>query len=183
VDVRAFLADRPPFDAFRTTSWTASFERQIEHFARHGDTAAGRGTRTHLFVIRRGEAEIVDDGRVIDEMGEGDVFGMWSLLDQVAPTATVRASEDTLCYLIDADVADEVLRSRAGIAFVTDSVRRRIAAVDETLKAEVDLVRYREVGALVRRPPVTCDPNTSIADAAELMARERASSLLILGRR
>ena len=61
------------------------------------------------------------------------MFGMWSLLDQVAPTATVRASEDTLCYLIDADVADEVLRSRAGIAFVTASVRRRIAAVDETL--------------------------------------------------
>ena len=91
----------------------------------------------------------------------------------------MRASEDTLCYLIDADVADEVLRSRAGIAFVTASVRRRIASVDETLKAEVDLVRYREVGALVRRPPITCDPNTPVAEAAALMARERVSSLLI----
>ena len=181
MDVRAFLADHPPFDALSK----AELDRvvasvQIEHFGPGTVILQQAGApATHLFVIRRGEAEIVDDGRVIDEVGEGDVFGMWSLLDQVAPTATVRASEDTLCYLIDADVADEVLRSRAGIAFVTASVRRRIAAVDETLKAEVDLVRYREVGALVRRPPVTCDPNTAIADAAELMARERVSSLLI----
>ena len=51
-----------------------------------------------------------------------EVNGMWSLLDQVAPTATVRASEDTLCYLIDAEVAHQVLRSRAGIAFITASV-------------------------------------------------------------
>ena len=51
----------------------------------------GQGTANHLFVVREGAAEIVDDGRVIDEVGEGDVFGMWSLLDQVAPTATVRS--------------------------------------------------------------------------------------------
>ena len=157
MDVRAFLADHPPFDALSE----AELDRvvasvQIEHFAPGAVILQQAGApATHLFVVRRGEAEIVDDGRVIDEIGEGDVFGMWSLLDQVAPTATVRASEDTLCYLIDADVADEVLRSRAGIAFVTASVRRRIAAVDETLKAEVDLVRYREVGEVVRRPPVT----------------------------
>ena len=131
---------------------------QIEHFAPGTVILQQAGApATHLFVVRRGVAEIVDDGRVIDELGEGDVFGMWSLLDQVAPTSTVRASEDTLCYLIDADVADEVLRSRAGLAFVTASVRRRIAAVDETLKAEVDLVRYqRSVRSFAgRRSPAT----------------------------
>jgi len=181
VDVRAFLADHPPFDALTDAELDRVVSSvQIEHFAPGTVILQQAGApATYLFVIRRGAAEIADDGRVIDEVGEGDVFGMWSLLDQVAPTATVRASEDTLCYLIDAEVAHQVLRSRAGIAFITASVRRRIAAVDEKLKAEVDLVRYREVGALVRRPPVTCDPNTAVADAAELMARERVSSLLI----
>jgi CBS domain-containing protein len=181
VDVRSFLADHPPFDALTE----AELDRvvasvQIEHFAPGTVILQQAGApATHLFVVRRGEAEIVDDGRVIDEIGEGDVFGMWSLLGQVAPTATVRASEDTLCYLIDAGVANEVLSSGAGVAFVAASVRRRIARVDETLKAEIDLVRYREVGALVRRPPVTCDPSTPVAEAADLMARERVSSLLI----
>ena len=181
MDVRAFLADHPPFDALTDPELDRVVSSvQIEHFA-PGAVILGQAAApaSHLFVIRRGGAEIVDEGRVIDEVGEGDVFGMWSLLDQVAPTATVRASEDTLCYLIDAEVAHQVLRSPAGISFITASVRRRIAAVDETLKAEVDLVRYREVGALVRRAPVTCDPVTAVADAAGLMARERVSSLLI----
>ena len=181
MDVRAFLADHPPFDALTDPELDRVVSSvQIEHFAPGAVILRqAAAPASHLFVIRRGGAEIVDEGRVIDEVGDGDVFGMWSLLDQVAPTATVRASEDTLCYLIDAEVAHQVLRSPAGISFITASVRRRIAAVDETLKAEVDLVRYREVGALVRRAPVTCDPVTAVADAAGLMARERVSSLLI----
>jgi CBS domain-containing protein len=181
VDVRAFLADHPPFDTLSEAELDRVVESvQIEHFAPGTVILRQAGApATHLFVVRRGEAEIVDDGRVIDEVGEGDVFGMWSLLGHVAPTATVRATEDTLCYLIDAGVANGVLRSGGGIAFVAGSVRRRIARVDETLKGEIDLVRYREVGALVRRPPVTCDPATPVAEAAGLMARERVSSLLI----
>ena len=181
MDVRTFLADHPPFDTLSEAELDRVVESvQIEHFAPGTVILRQAGApATHLFVVRRGEAEIVDDGRVIDEVGEGDVFGMWSLLGHVAPTATVRATEDTLCYLIDAGVANGVLRSGGGIAFVAASVRRRIARVDETLKGEIDLVRYREVGALVRRPPVTCDPATPVAEAAGLMARERVSSLLI----
>jgi CBS domain-containing protein len=181
VDVRTFLADHPPFDTLSEAELDRVVESvQIEHFAPGTVILRQAGApATHLFVVRRGEAEIVDDGRVIDEVGEGDVFGMWSLLGHVAPTATVRATEDTLCYLIDAGVANGVLRSGGGIAFVAASVRRRIARVDETLKTETDLVRYRQVGALVRRPPVTCDPATPVAEAAGLMARERVSSLLI----
>src|SRR5262245_16757849 len=106
---------------------------------------------------------------------------MWSLLGKVAPSATVRASEDTLCYLIPAGLASDVLRTGAGVAFVAASVRRRIARVDETLKADLDPARYRTVGELVRRPPVTAGPSTTVADAAGLMARERVSCLLIFG--
>jgi CBS domain-containing protein len=181
VDVRSFLADHPPFDALSEAELDRVVSSvQIEHFAPGAVILQQAGApATHLFVVRRGEAEIVDDGRVIDEISEGDVFGMWSLLGQVAPTATVRASEDTLCYLVDAAVANEVLGSGAGVAFVAAGVRRRIARVDETLKADIDLVRYQEVGDLVRRPPVTCDPSTPVAEAADLMARERVSSLLV----
>lgn len=39
--------------------------------------------------------------------------------------------------------------------------------------------RLARVEGLVRRPPVTCAPSTSIRDAAALMAQERISSLLI----
>jgi CBS domain-containing protein len=181
VDVRSFLSRHPPFDALDPDALDRVVAAvQIEHFAPGAVILEQAGAPAdHLYVVRKGEVEIVDDGRVIDQAGEGEVFGMWSILGQVAPAATVRASEDTLCYLVDAQVAAEALQTGAGVAFVAASVRRRIERVDETLKAEIDAVRYRQVGSLLRRTPVTCDPDLSVADAAGLMARERVSCLLV----
>ena len=183
MDARSFLAEHPPFDELGDKDLDRVVSAvEIEHFAPGAVILQQAGApATHLFVVRKGEVEILDGGRVIDEVGEGDVFGMWSLLGKVAPSATVRAAQDTLCYLIPAGLANDVLQTGAGIAFVAASVRRRIARVDETLKAEIDPARYRKVGELVRRPPVTAEPSTTVADAAGLMARERISCLLIRG--
>jgi CBS domain-containing protein len=183
VDARSFLAEHPPFDELNDKDLDRVVSAvEIEHFAPGAVILQQAGApATNLFVVRKGEVEILDGGRVIDEVGEGDVFGMWSLLGKVAPSATVRAAQDTLCYLIPAGLANDVLQTGAGIAFVAASVRRRIARVDETLKAEIDPARYRKVSELVRRPPVTAESSTTVADAAELMARERISCLLIRG--
>ena len=183
MDARSFLAEHPPFDELEEKDLDRVVAAvEIEHFAPGAVILQQAGAPArHLFVVRKGEVDILDGGRVIDEAGEGDVFGMWSLLGKVAPTATVRAAQDTLCYLIPADLASDVLRTGAGIAFVASSVRRRIARVDETLKADLDPARYRKVGELIRRPPVTAEPSTTVADAAGVMARERVSCLLIRG--
>lgn len=181
MDVSSFLGRHPPFDALdaeRLARVVASV--QIEHFAPGTVILREAGEpASHLYVVRRGAVEIVDDGRVIDQVGEGEVFGMWSLLGHVAPSATVRATEDTLCYLVDAEVAEEVLETGAGIAFVVANVRRRVAAVEERLRTELDPARFRSVSSLVRRDAVTCEPDATVAEAAERMARERVSSLLV----
>src|SRR5262245_54598918 len=184
MDTRSFLAEHPPFDQLDGKDLDRVVSAvEIEHFAPGAVILEQAGApATHLFVVRKGEVDILDAGRVIDEVGPGEVFGMWSLLGKVAPSATVRAAEDTLCYLIPADLANGVLRTGAGIAFVASSVRRRMARMDASMKDEVDPARYRKVGELVRRPPVTADPATTVADAAGVMARERVSCLLIPGR-
>ena len=118
MDVRAFLADHPPFDALTDAELDRVVSSvQIEHFAPGTVILQQSGApATYLFVIRRGGAEIVDDGRVIDEVGEGDVFGMWSLLDQVAPTATLRASEGS-SFLPATSVYSMVIRRRRGSGY------------------------------------------------------------------
>lgn len=181
MDVASFLSRHPPFDALDAEAQArVAASVQIEHFPPGAVILREAGEpAAHLYVVRRGTVEIVDDGHVIDLLMEGEVFGMWSLLGHVSPTATVRAHEDTLCYLIDREVAEEVLETRAGIAFVASSARRRIVQVTESLRVAGDPARYRPVGSLVRRPPVTCDPDTPVAEAAARMARERVSSLLV----
>ena len=181
MDVVGFLSQHPPFDSLDARALArVAASVQIEHFPPGAVILREAGEpATHLYVVRRGAVEIIDDGHVIDLAMEGEVFGMWSLLGHVSPTATVRAHEDTLCYLVDRDVAGEVLETGTGIAFVAASARKRIVEVTESFRTEVDPVRYRAVGTLVRRAPVTCDPDTPVAEAAELMARMRVSSLLV----
>ncbi len=181
MDVATFLARHQPFDALDAERLhRVADSAQVQRFSPGTVILQQAGApAANLYIVRDGMVEIVDDNRVIDELREGEVFGMWSLLGQVAPAASVRAAEDTMCYLVAPEVAKDVLQTSAGVAFVAASVRRRIARVDETLKAEIDTVRYREVGKLVRRPPVTCEPEMDVADAAALMARERVSSLLV----
>lgn len=123
MDVRSFLALHPPFDALEDQQLDQVVAcARLEHFSRGAVILQQAGAlATHLYVVRSGAVEIIDEGRGIDEAGEGEVFGMWSLLGHVAPNASVRAAEETSCYLIDADVASSVLQTGAGMAFVAAS--------------------------------------------------------------
>jgi CBS domain-containing protein len=181
VDVATFLGRHPPFDALDEAALArVAANVEIEHFA-PGDVIleqAGEPSH-HLYVIRKGEIEILDDGRVIDLMSTGEAFGMWSLLGRFSPTAGVRAHEETLCYLVPADVAADVLESPPGIAFVMRSLRRRLSALEESRATDRATDPFRPVGSLVRRDVVTIAPDASVADAAATMTRERVSCLLV----
>ena len=181
MDVATFLGRHPPFDSLDEPGLTrVAAAVEIEHFA-PGDVIleqAGEPSR-FLYVIRKGEVEILDDGRVIDLMSTGEAFGMWSLLGRFSPTTTVRAHDDTLCYLVAANVAEEVLESPPGIAFVMRALRRRIAALEDERISERAGDPLRTAGSLVRRDVVTIDADASVADAAATMTRERVSCLLV----
>ena len=55
------------------------------------------------YVIERGEAEVLGDGRRIATVGPGELVGEIALLRQVPRTATVRALTDLDVKLLDAD--------------------------------------------------------------------------------
>ncbi len=181
MDIAAFLGRYPPFDSLPRERLSLLAGRvQIEHFSagsvildREGDASRA------LYVVRKGAVELLDEARVIDLLGEGEVFGHLSLLSEASPTLTVRAHEDSLCYLIDPAAAQEILGTRAGQTFVISSVRRRVTALTEVAIPEGIGPRYRTLAALVRREPVMCEPETSVADAAQMMATHRVSCLLI----
>src|SRR5262249_36663089 len=120
--------------------------------------------------------EILDDGLIRDLLDEGEVFGELSIATGRSPVASVRAAEDTICYLIPRPVAEELLRSSSGARYLASLARR---ALERGLaRAEgPDLLAI--VGAQVRRPLVTVRADATVAEAAEIMTRERVSSLLV----
>jgi len=181
MDVARFLGGHAPFDTLDTDRLERiAASVRIEFFPAGTVILQEAGAPAeYLYVIRAGSVELIDEGRLLDLAGEGEAFGYLSLLAGSGPTATIRAAEDTIVYLIERSVAEEVLGTPRGLGFVTGAVRRQILSIHEVRAAERADARFMPVGSLIRRRPVTCEPGTSVRDAAALMAAERVSSLLI----
>ena len=132
-----------------------------------------------LHVVRKGAVELLDEGLVLDLLGEGEIFGQFSLLAHESPSTTVRAHEDTLCYLLPGPVAQQILATVEGRSFVLGTMRQRVRAAAVQVRSTPGDTRFRPVGELVRREPVTIEPDRPIAEAAIRMRDEHVSCLLI----
>src|SRR5205085_81299 len=133
---------------------------------------------TGFFVIREGSMELVHEEEVIDILEPGESFGHPSLLTGMAPAFTVRAHEDSVCYLIPHDKALEVLGRPAGAGFVASTLRERLTRTGHAVHALPELGTVR-VGELVNREPVVCEPSASIREAARVMTDANSSAALV----
>jgi CBS domain-containing protein len=131
-----------------------------------------------LFIVREGTLELVHGGLVVDILTRGVVFGHPTLLTGEPPHFTVRAREDTTVLGLPAEVALEVLGRPDGVRFVARTLRDRLAKAARTMRAMPD-VRMRPVTSVLRSAPIFCSPDTTVADAADLMAREGVTALLV----
>ncbi len=181
VDIPTFLLQYPPFDELDEEGIPEVVRHTHIEFFPKGRTIlqqSGEPSR-YLYVVRTGAVEVLSDGRVADLLGEGEVFGQFSLLSGLGPTFTIRALEDSICYLIDSSVAEMVMGTQRGLAFLSRTLRRReIRALEGSAPVSPGPGTVM-VGSLIRRPPVTCSLVTTVREAAQLMAQEHVSCLLI----
>ena len=123
-EVSRFLHEHPPFDALDDDEIERVAAAAEIEFHRAGATIFSQGAEPveHLRVVRAGAVEIVFDGRVLDLLGEGELFGHASMLSGLPTGFEARAGEDTVCYRIPAEVAQEPLSRPAGLRFVARSL-------------------------------------------------------------
>jgi CBS domain-containing protein len=181
-EVTRFLQEHPPFDALDDGELGRVAAAAEVEFHRAGATIFSQGAEPveHLRVVRAGAVEIVFDGRVLDLLGEGELFGHASMLSGLPTGFEARAGEDTVCYRIPAQIAQEPLSRPAGLRFVARSlldIRYEGGAAVET-EPGVD-PPLQPVGSLLRSDPVVCRPDTTIREAAELMTAAHATSAVV----
>lgn len=115
---------------------------------------------------------------MVDVLEPGESFGHPSLLTGLASAFTVRAHEDTTCYLLPREVALEVLGRPEGTIFVARTMRERLTSTGHTVHGLPE-VRTIRIGNLIAAPPVLCRPERTIRDAANLMSAEGVSGLFV----
>ncbi len=84
-----------------TTIEIFKYEKNVEYYAA-GDVIFHAGdTGQYMYVVQEGEVEVTANGRVIDTLGPGHIFGEMALIDHSPRTATVTAR--TECRLVPMD--------------------------------------------------------------------------------
>ena len=181
-EVIRFLQEHPPFDALGADEVERVAAAAEPEFHRAGSTIFSQGAEPaeHLRIVRDGAVEIVFDGRVLDLLGEGEMFGQASMLSGLPTGFEARAGEDTVCYRIPAVVAREPLSRPAGLRFLARSLLdlRYEGGAAATTEPGVD-PPLQPVGSLLRGTPVVCGPDAAIREVAELMTAAHATSAVV----
>jgi len=181
-DIAAFLKDHAPFSDLDAAVLDRLATRvEVEYFIA-GTTIFEQGARPQdvVRVVRRGAVALVDHGRVLDLLGEGDMFGHPSMTAGLPTGSEARAHEDSLCYAVASEDVLPLLTGASGARFLARSLlaRPRPGPVVAADVRGFDLAE-QPVRALIRERPIVCDRTVSLREAAGRMADVGASSVLV----
>jgi CBS domain-containing protein len=179
-DIAGFLGSHPPFDGLGAEELArVAAVTEIETFPR-GERIFSQGTGPveYLRVVRTGSVEILNDGRVLDLLGPGELFGHASMLSGLPTGFEARAAEDTSCYRIPAAVIGPLLARPDFLRFIARSIVGDRAKAGPERSLRPDPVQ-RRVETLIRTPPLLCSAGEPIREAAKRMTAEGASAVLV----
>jgi CBS domain-containing protein len=179
-DIAGFLGSHPPFDALEPGEAARVAAVTETEFSPAGKTifSQGAGPVEYVWVVRTGAVEIIHNGRVLDLLGPGELFGHASMISGLPTGFEARAAEDTGCYRIPADVMRPLLARADVLRFVARSIVTGRDVPVAALASSADPVQ-RHVAALIRTPPLLCRADKPIREAAKQMTAEGASALLV----
>jgi CBS domain-containing protein len=138
---------------------------------------------THLFFIRSGAVEITrSSGEFYNQIGEGDMFGQFALLQKKPVRYPARAEEDTLIYKIPEPVFNDLCNRFDHFSdfMIEDSGSRLSSAISRRRHGTDNPLLTTPVEKLVLQGPVTAHSGITIQQAAVKMTASRVSSLILL---
>jgi CBS domain-containing protein len=180
-DIAEFLGGRDPFSGLNDEALDSLAQRTEVEFFPAGATIFPQGERPQdrVRVIRRGSVELLDQSRPVDLLGEGEMFGHPSVLSGEPTRFEAKAREDSLVYALAPEDVIPLLGRQSSAQFLARSLLRRARDDHDEIEAPSAEVARQSAGSLVRRPPVVCEPETTLREAARTMDAEVVSSVLV----
>lgn len=181
IEILSFLQRHPPFKELSLGEQTLMAQSiDIRYFKSGSKILEYNAPMDALHLIRSGIVETFRrNGDLYNRLSEGGFFAEQGLLRGKKVRFPATALEDTLIYLIPANVFESVFESNeyfADYIEVGDTERRAGNKSNKTEQSALMTARVRE---LISRPPVMLAADASIHDAATLMRDQSVSCLMI----
>ncbi|MGP8289617.1 DUF294 nucleotidyltransferase-like domain-containing protein [Vreelandella zhanjiangensis] len=181
LEIRQFMGQFPPFDGLSDELLDAIAERvEVSYFKTGSDILVVNDTINELCFIRSGAVEVYRrKGELYNRLGEGDIFGHFSLLRNHKVRFPAQAIEDTLIYFIPKDVFQRLCEEDDDFADFVELERPRLETAAEQQKKSNDMIVTR-IRKLVTRYPVMVEATTSLQQAAQQVSDAQASAAIVI---
>ncbi|MCS2609694.1 DUF294 nucleotidyltransferase-like domain-containing protein [Halomonas dongshanensis] len=181
LEIRQHMAQFPPFEGLSDDLLDAiAAEIEVKYFKTGSDILLLNQTLDELCYIRSGAVEVYRrQGELYNRLGEGDIFGHFSLLRNHKVRFPAKAIEDTLIYFIPDAVFQRLCEEDDDFADFVELERPRLESVAEQQKKSNDMMVTR-IRKLLSRYPVMVDIQTTVQQAARQVSEAQASSVLVL---
>src|SRR5262245_25519303 len=126
-DIAEFLGARDPFSGLDEKALERLASRtEVEFFPADSEILPqGAEPQGRVRVVRRGSVELIDRGKVVDLLGEGEMFGHPSVLSGKPTRYGVRTREDTLTYSLAASDVVPLLGRASSLRYLARSLLSR----------------------------------------------------------
>ncbi len=198
-DVFTLLRKTPPFSFLDPTVLHTIAEEAVEEHYPKGQTIQHQNgpSAEHLSIIQSGAVKVfimTNEGEEVlaDYRTRGDFFGLLSFACGDVARDTIVSVEDTFCYLIKKEIILGLLKTNA--EFSEFCFRSRLKRLLDMTYREIrdrtllygggDKLLFTNVlKDLATKEVITASEDSSIREAAEIMAERRISSLVLLDSR
>lgn len=180
LEIKDFLSRFQPFDSLPEEMLAKiSSNLEISYF-RAGTTIIKYGEEIHhLYIIRSGVVEVYRrNGDLYHFLDQGNFFGHIGLLMNNCVRFPIKAASDTLVYCLPESIFKELCRdyqSFSDFVEVDETARLQLAVS----KAESSNLSSSKVKTLLKRDAVMLPRLATIQKAAQTMAEENVSAILI----
>lgn len=195
-DVIDFLKNIPPFQ-FLEEAVIKDIARSVsmEYYPKGSVILRQDGPASDaLRIIKKGGVKILmrsgnNEDVVIDYRGEGESFGLVSLVGKEKQKTTIAAIDDTVCYLLDKRKVFSLIETQP--AFTEFFLQSHFTKyMDKTCRAmrtkslfygsSDHILLTTQVGEIANKEVVSVGDDATIQDAAMAMAGHKVSSVVIL---
>jgi CBS domain-containing protein len=188
VEIRDFLAQRPPFDVLSDKQLDELPKHlDIRYLRRASDFPPVNSERSYLYILRSGAVELLDEEeQLVEKLGEGDIYTTDCQLINFGRAIRGVATEDTLLYQIPCKHL-RILR-QAEPAFdqhfadsIRDRLKQAVRALQDNSANNSSIAQMTvEVSHLLKKSPVLISVNSTIREAASLMSEKSVSSVMLM---
>lgn len=183
MEVNSFLQDCPPFDTLseEQRSWAVS-QLQSVYMNEQNCNDILKDMRPALFIVRSGVFDLRGaDGRLIERLESGDLFGYPSLLSGREVVNKLQAIEDGIVYVLPQSAFDRLRNaSKPFEQYFIRAHGQRLLTEQKSDDGTDNDWSEQTVGSVVSMPPVSLSSSTSVQEAAKLMASHGISSVLVV---